>query len=249
MKHRLLQNGRLLASLESALAERYDVHPLWKESDPKAFLAAHGSEFPAYVSSARYGADAATISALPNLRVISSFGVGTDTIDLDVARARGVAVGYTPEVLNDCVADTALLLLLDVARGGSAADRFVRRGDWLKGQFPLSTSVSGKRLGILGLGRIGRAIAKRAAGFDMEIRYHNRRPLADVAYGYAATLRELAQWADFLVVASAGGTESRHLVGADILASGRWCRRWHVATLRARGWMSTKKSPRCRPSS
>ena len=219
MKHRLLQNGRLLASLESALAERYDLHPLWKESDPKDFLARHGSEFTAYVSSARYGADAAIISALPNLRVISSFGVGTDAIDLDVARARGIAVGYTPEVLNDCVADTALLLLLDVARGGSAADRFVRRGDWLKGQFPLSTSVSGKRLGILGLGRIGRAIAKRAAGFDMEIRYHNRRPLADVSYGYAATLRELAEWADFLVVASAGGAESRHLVGADILAA------------------------------
>jgi hydroxypyruvate reductase len=128
-----------------------------------------------------------------------------------------VAVGYTPEVLNDCVADTAMLLLLDVARSGTAADRFVRRGEWLKGQFPLQVRFSGKKLGILGLGRIGRAIARRAAGFDMEIRYHNRRTLADAPYQYAATLRERAQWADFLVVASAGGKESRGLVSAEIL--------------------------------
>jgi len=217
MKQRVLQNGRLLVSVETALAERYDLHPLWREGDPQAFLARHGGEFTGYVSSARYGADAATIAALPQLRVISIFGVGLDAVDLDAARARGIAVGYTPEVLNDCVADTAMLLLLDAARGGSAADRFVRRGDWLKGQFPLAASVSHKRLGILGLGRIGRAIARRAAGFDMEIRYHNRRPLTDVAYGYVPSLLELARWADFLVVASAGGAQSRGLVSAEIL--------------------------------
>lgn len=217
MKQRVLQNGRLLASVETALAEWYDLHPLWREADPQAFLARHGGEFTGYVSSARYGADAATIAALPQLRVISIFGVGLDAVDLEAARARGIAVGYTPGVLNDCVADTAMLLLLDAARGGSASDRFVRRGDWLKGQFPLTTSVSHKRLGILGLGRIGRAIARRAAGFDMEIRYHNRRPLTDVPYGYVPSLLELALWADFLVVASAGGAQSRGMVSAEIL--------------------------------
>ena len=217
MKQRVLQNGRLLASLETTLAQRYDIHPLWGEADPQAFLARHGGEFTGYVCSARHGADAAMIAALPNLRVISSFGVGLDAVDLDAARARGIAVGYTPDVLNDCVADTAMLLLLDVARGGSAADRFVRRGDWLKGAFPLATRVSGKRLGILGLGRIGGAIARRAAGFDMQIRYHNRRAVAGSPYGYAASLLELAQWADFLVVASAGGAQSRGLVSAEIL--------------------------------
>jgi hydroxypyruvate reductase len=217
MKERILQNGRLLPSLESALAERYDLHPLWREADPQAWLARHGSAFSGYIASARLGADAAIMAALPALRVVSIVGVGLDAVDLPAARRRGIAVGYTPEVLTDCVADTAMLLLLDVARRGSEADRFVRRGDWLKGHFPLAARVTAKKLGILGLGRIGRAIARRAAGFDMEIRYHNRRPLADVGYQYAASARELALWADFLVVASAGGEESRHLVSADIL--------------------------------
>jgi hydroxypyruvate reductase len=218
MKERILQNGRLLPALETTLAEQYDVHPLWREDDPAAFLARRGGEFRGYIASARYGIDAAAMAALPNLRVASIMGVGLDAVDLDAARARGIAVGYTPDVLNACVADTALLLLLDVARGGSAADRFVRRGEWSRGgSFPLTTSVHGKRLGILGLGRIGRAIARRAEGFDMDIRYHNRRPVEDVTYGYEATLRALAGWADFLVVAAAGGRESRHLVSTEIL--------------------------------
>lgn len=218
MKERVLQNGRLLPALEAALAERYDVHPLWREADPQAFLAARGGEFAGYIASARLGVDAAMLAALPNLRVVSIVGVGLDAVDLGATRGRGVAVGYTPQVLNDCVADTALLLLLDVARRGTEADRFVRRGGWTETTaFPLGTSVTGKRLGILGLGRIGRAIAKRCAGFDMEIRYHNRRPVADVPYGYEASLVELARWADFLLVAAAGGQESRNLVSAAIL--------------------------------
>lgn len=217
MKPSILQHGRLMASLEAALAEHFDVHPLWRESDPKAFLAAHGREFTGLATSARFGADRALMEALPRLAVIANFGVGVDTIDLDAARARGVAVSNTPDVLTDCVADLAFGLLIDVARRLSAADRFVRRGGWLKGQFPLATRVSGKRLGIVGLGRIGSAIARRAAGFDMPVRYHNRRPVEGSSHGYEASLPALAEWADFLVVACSGGAATRHLVSRQVI--------------------------------
>ena len=219
MKPRLLQIGRLMASLESALEETYDIHLLWTEKDPQAFLAQHGGEFVGLVTSARFGADAALIDALPALKVIGNFGVGVDTIDLDAARRRGVVVSNTPDVLTDCVADLAFGLLIDVARRLSAADRFVRRGDWLKAAYPLSTRVSGKRLGIIGLGRIGRAIARRATGFDMQIRYHDQRPVADVPYPLDRSLPALAQWADFLVVACAGGPSTLHLVSREVIAA------------------------------
>ena len=216
-KPKVLQTGRLLPALEKALAADFDVHPLFEEKDRAAFLTAHGAEFVAIVTSARFGATAELINALPNLKVISSFGVGYDTIDIAAAKARGIPVGYTPDVLNDCVADTAFGLIIDVARGFTASDRYTRRGDWLKGPFPLATRVSGKKLGILGLGRIGRTIAHRASGFDMEIRYHNRKPVSDVSYGYATSLIELAKWADFLVVAAAGGPETRGLISSEVL--------------------------------
>ena len=219
MKLRVLQKGAYMPALETALATEFDVHQLWKEPDQAAYLASHGSEFVGLATSARWGADAALIDALPNLKVISSFGVGYDTIDVNAAAKRGVLVGNTPDVLNDCVADIAFGLLIDVARGISASERFVRRGDWQRGAFPLQTRVSGKRLGILGLGRIGRAIAKRASGFDMEMRYHNRRRVEDVGFTYETSLTDLARWADFLVVASAGGPETRHLVSAEVLSA------------------------------
>jgi lactate dehydrogenase-like 2-hydroxyacid dehydrogenase len=218
-KPRILQIGRLLPSLEATLAQEFDVRLLALESEPEAFLAQHGAEFVGVATSARFGADAALIGALPNLEVISNFGVGYETIDLDAARRRGVKVSNTPDVLTDCVADLAFGLLIDVARGMSAADRFVRRGDWLRGQFPLAARVSSKRLGVLGLGRIGRAIAKRAAGFDMETRYHNRAPVADVTYGYEASLIDLAHWSDFLVIAAAGGAATRAMVSREVLAA------------------------------
>jgi lactate dehydrogenase-like 2-hydroxyacid dehydrogenase len=110
-------------------------------------------------------------------------------------------------------------LLIDVARGMSAGDRFVRRGEWERNAFQFTTRVSGKRLGVLGLGRIGQAIAKRSTGFDMEVRYHSRRPVTGVSWGYEASAVALADWADFLVVACAGGTATRHLVSSDVLAA------------------------------
>jgi lactate dehydrogenase-like 2-hydroxyacid dehydrogenase len=223
MRQRLLQNIRLMPSLEDRLAEHHDVHRLTDEADPKAFLAAHGAEFTALVTSAQMGADAALIAALPNLRAITSFGVGLDKVDLPAAQQRGITVGYTPDVLNDCVADLAFGLMLDVARGISAGDRFVRRGDWAGTpgkpalKFPLGRQVSHARLGIVGLGRIGRTIAERASGFAMDVRYHSRRPVADVSWQHEPALLALAAWADFLVVITAGGAGTRHLINAEVL--------------------------------
>ncbi len=216
MKHKLLQHCPLLPLIDSRLAEQFDVHHLWTESDQEGFLARHGSEFVALATIATIGIDEALMAALPALRVISSLGVGLDRIDLDAAARRGIAVGYTPDVLNDCAADTAFALLLDVARRVSEGDRFVRRGAWSGRPFPLSTRVSGKRIGLVGMGRIGRVIARRAEGFDMQVRYHSRRP-ADVPHEHMASLQALAKWADFLVVATGGGPETRHLINMRVL--------------------------------
>jgi hydroxypyruvate reductase len=215
MKPKVLQYGRLMPSLETQLAEAFDCHRLVDEADPKAFLAANGHRFEGLATGGF--ADAALIDALPSLRVISSFGVGVDRIDLAAAARRGVPVGNTPDVLNDCVADLTIGLIIDVARGIGASERYLRAGRWPKGPYPLQRKVSGKRLGILGLGRIGQAIAKRARAFDIELRYHNRRPAADAGMPYEKTLVDLARWADFLVVIVPGGEGTRRLVNAEVL--------------------------------
>ncbi|ROZ62263.1 2-hydroxyacid dehydrogenase [Ramlibacter sp. WS9] len=214
---RVLQAGPAMRALEAALAAQFDCHSLAKQSDPKRFLAEQGSTFEALVTSGKSGADGALMDALPALKAITHFGVGYDTVDVTAAAQRGIPVSNTPDVLNDCVADVAMGLLIDAARGLSASDRFVRRGNWLKGPFPLATRVSGKKLGIAGLGRIGQAIAKRAQGFDMAIRYHSRRPVAGISFQHEPSLAALADWCDFLVVIVSGGAATKHLVSADVI--------------------------------
>ncbi len=216
-KPRLLNTGRLPPALVQRLAEVYRLDDLSQQADAKAFLAANGADIEAVVTSAALGIDAATLAALPNLRVISSFGVGLDRLPVEEARRRGIALGYTPDVLNDCVADLAFGLVLDVARGISAADRFVRRGEWPRGAFALTRKVSGAKLGLVGMGRIGRTIAQRSTGFAMDVRYHSRRPAEGVGWAHEPSLVELARWADYLVVITAGGAGTRHLVNAEVL--------------------------------
>jgi len=217
---RLLLVGNLVPVLNRALAESFAIHRLVEEADPAAFLAAHGGEFEIAVTSAAVGMNEAQLAALTNLKLISSFGVGLDKVPVAAAQARGISVGYTPDVLNDCVADTALALLLDVARRVSEADRFVRAGGWAKGglnSFGLSRKVSGAKLGVLGMGRIGQAIARRGAGFDMQVRYHTRRPVEGLPWAHEPSLLELARWCDYLVVITAGGPSTQHLVNAEVL--------------------------------
>ncbi|MDR2787108.1 MAG: 2-hydroxyacid dehydrogenase [Candidatus Accumulibacter sp.] len=218
----VLQIGSLMPVLEKWLRERYVVATLDDAPDPAAFLAEQGARFEGVATSANFGVSAEQIAAMPNLRIISCFGVGVDRIDMEAARARGIAVGYTPDILNDCVADTAFALLLGVARATPEADRYVRAGKWVRSgpnSFHLGRKVSGARLGIVGLGRIGRTIARRALGFEMDIRYHTRHVVVNVPWGYVPSLTDLARWADFLVVITAGGPDTRHLIDAKVLAA------------------------------
>nr|WP_288498024.1 2-hydroxyacid dehydrogenase [uncultured Pseudomonas sp.] len=212
----VLQVGRFPPRFNERLQRDYQLICLWEQ---KEFLAERGAEIDIVVTSARYGCSAEQLARMPNLKAICSFGVGHDSIAVDEAKARGIAISTTPDVLNECVADTAIGLIIDTARQFSASDQHVRQGKWLKGQYPLTRKVSGKRLGIVGFGRIGKEIAKRAAGFDMDIRYHNRRPDPSTDYGYEADLKTLARWADFLVLACPGGASTHHLIDAGVLAA------------------------------
>lgn len=216
----VLQYGKMpLSQLDTELAQAYDVSLLSAQPDPVRFLSERGAEFKYVVTSAAMGLPAAVVNALPNLQFVSSFGVGFDALDKPALLQRGVRVGYTPGVLDDCVADLAFALLLDATRGLSAADRFVRRGDWTHERFGIRTRASGKRLGIFGMGRIGSTVARRASGFDMEVAYHNRQPVENSSLQYLPSLLALARWADILVITAAGGDSTHHLVNAEVLSA------------------------------
>lgn len=218
-KPKVLLVGPLTERFQRNLAEHYEVTPLWQQAAPQQFLQERGGQFELLATSGRFGCSAEQLAALPNLKAICSLGVGYDAIAVDAARDRGIAVSNTPDVLNDCVADLTLGLMIDTSRKLGASERFLRAGGWLKGNYPLARRVSGKLLGIVGLGRIGQAVVKRASGFDMEVRYHNRSALKDSPYGYEASLVELARWADFLVLTCVGGASTHHIVNAEVLAA------------------------------
>ena len=216
-KPQVLQIGPLTERFNQALASRYRMTPLWQQADLVAFLREQGGRFELLVTSARFGCSAEQLELLPNLKAICSFGVGYDAIAVGAARQRGIAVSTTPDVLNDCVADLAMGLIIDTARRLSESERFLRAGHWAAGAFPLGRKVTGKRLGIVGLGRIGEAVVQRASGFAMAVRYHNRKSLSDSPYGYEPQLIELARWADFLVLTCPGGAATHHLITTPIL--------------------------------
>jgi lactate dehydrogenase-like 2-hydroxyacid dehydrogenase len=216
---RVLQVGPLMPSLVQRLRDDFDAYTLPDNPGKRdAFLATHGAEITAVVTSGTIGVDAALMTALPNLGAVVNFGVGYDTTDIDAAAAHGVSVSNTPDVLTECVADTAVGLMIDALRQFSAADRFVRAGRWpVDGMYPLTRQVSNTRVGILGLGRIGSAIALRLSAFGCAISYHNRRQVADSRYAYVASLEALARNVDVLIVAAAGGDGTKGLVNREVL--------------------------------
>ncbi|MGI4861790.1 MAG: 2-hydroxyacid dehydrogenase [Janthinobacterium lividum] len=214
---KVLIAGALLPKVMDTLDATHETVRLWTQPDRAAFLAEQGAQFDVLATSGVYGADAALIAALPKLRLIASFGVGVDSIDLDAAKAHGVAVTNTPGVLNDCVADYALGLLLALSRRIVEGDRFVREGRWREAKLPLGTKLGGKVCGIVGMGGIGRAIAKRAEAFGMRVVYFgpNRKP--DLSYTYFDSLPAMADAADVLVLSLPGGPATQHIVNADVL--------------------------------
>ena len=193
--------------LAAALAARFSLHRLPQSVDPGAeVLVALGTRI-----------DDALIGQFPALRLVAVLGAGYDNVDTAALRRRGIGLANTPGLTDGCVADLAIGLLIATQRGMAAADRYVRAGRWPQARFPLMPRFSGRRLGIYGLGRIGAAIARRAAGFDLEIAYHNRRPRADLPYRYMDNLEALAAWSDYLVVACPSSPETRHRVDASVL--------------------------------
>lgn len=216
---RVLQVGPLKPSLSETLRASYNALELPSERASRTdFLNRLGADVAVVVTSGRTGVDADLMAALPNLGAVINFGVGYDTTDVEEAEQRGVGVSNTPDVLTDCVADTAVGLMIDVMRQFSAADRYLRAGHWpVDGNYRLTRQVSNTRVGIIGLGRIGGAIAKRLSAFGCAISYHNRRQITDSPYAYVASPVDLAIGADVLVVAAAGGSATTKLVDKDVL--------------------------------
>jgi len=218
MNYDVLLPGPAMPVIAQRIARRARLHQPHLTSDPAAALAAVAPEIRALVVAFHLKVDDAYIAQFPRLEIISSFGVGYDHIDAKAAAARGVVVAHTPGVLDAETADTAMGLLLNTVRRFSAAEVYLRAGRWAKeGAFPLSASLAGRRMGVLGLGRIGKAIAKRAAAFDVEIVYHGRKPQPEAPYLYYPTLVGMAKAVDILMVAAPGGADTRHIVNAEVL--------------------------------
>jgi lactate dehydrogenase-like 2-hydroxyacid dehydrogenase len=210
--------GMLLEPHHPALAQDFTVHYLPMNPDEHAaFLKPIADKVRFLQTTGTYGASAALMDLLPKLEIIATVSVGVDTIDLAHAKKRGIKVTNTPDVLNDCVADLAIGLMIGAARRLSHSDRYVREGKWLKGAMPIMTRVSRKRLGIVGLGKIGKAIAKRATGFDMTIAYHGRTEQKDVPYRFYADLAQMAANVDFLVIVTPGGAATKGLISEKVI--------------------------------
>ena len=204
---------------EERLNKHFLMHRYFEADDKAAFLAEHGKAIRAIATRGELGASRAMIDALPKLEIVSVYGVGFDAVDLEAARARGIRVTNTPDVLTKDVADLGIAMMLAQARGVVGGEAWVKSGDWAgKGLYPLKSRVHGKRAGILGLGRIGYEVARRLAGFDMDIAYADTGP-KDLAgdWTFVADPVELAARSDFLFVTLAASAETRHIVGRRVI--------------------------------
>ncbi len=214
----ILAVAKLHPFFMAALQSEYTVHDRAHEGDAVAF-AALAPTLVGIAASGESRVSAELLAQLPALKVVSVFGVGYDGVDAKAAMARGVPVTHTPDVLTDDVADLAMGLLLSIARHIPQADQFVRAGRWPAGAYALGRKVTGARVGIVGLGRIGNAIARRAKAFDMSIAYTARTEKPQSGYKYYPSAKALAAEVDFLVVITPGGAGTQHLINADVMAA------------------------------
>ena len=214
----IVMTGPLMAYAADQLKAKFTVHELWKAPDREALLKEIGPRIRGVAAGGGHNrVDAALFEALPNLEIVSSFGVGYDHVDAAEAGRRGLIVSNTPDVLTDEVADLAIGLLLATVRQIPQVDRYLREGKWLNGAYPLTTSLRKRSVGIVGLGRIGKAVAHRLEAFGVPIAYHGRSQQADVAYRYYPSLVELAQNVDTLVSVAPGGDSTHHIINAEVL--------------------------------
>ena len=214
----VLMPGPLPALVISGLERGCKLHKLWEAPDRDAALKELSPRIRGVAAGGGHARmDGAFLSRLPKLEIVASYGVGYDHIDAKWAGAHNIVVTNTPDVLNEEVADTAIGLILCAVWQFPQADRYLRQGKWLQKPFPLTATLRDRRLGIVGLGRIGKAIAKRAETFGLKIVYHGRKPQADAGYEYFPSLIEMARAVDILLVITPGGPETKHLINAEIL--------------------------------
>lgn len=219
MKPELLQVGTLPDDLVVLLGHDYAVHGVASPADAATLAPAVRERIRAVVTRSMVGAGADLIAALPRLEIIAIFGVGTDAVDLDAAHRRGIHVTNTPDVLTEDTAEYAIALVLSLARRVVQGDRFVRAGRWASASLPNSTRVRGRRIGIVGMGRIGAAVAERAAALGLSVHWHGPRDKPGIGYVFHPDLVQLAQSVDFLVLTCPGGPATEGLVDARVLAA------------------------------
>ena len=212
----VLAVAKLHPFYQKALESIFTVHDRTHVTDPAAF-AALAPRIVGVAGTGEAGVPRSLLSQLPHAKVVSVFGVGYDGVDVPAAIEHGIPVTHTPDVLTDDVADLAMGLVLSVGRTIPQADKFVRAGQWPNGPIALARKVSGARMGIVGMGRIGKAIAKRASGFGMSIAYTARTEKTDSGYRFFASAAALAAQVDFLVVITPGGAGTHHLINAEVL--------------------------------
>jgi lactate dehydrogenase-like 2-hydroxyacid dehydrogenase len=213
----ILMTAPLPARSCTGFQDHFVVHQLWDAHDQNALLAEIGSRIRGIAAGGHVQISRELLQFLPALELIANFGVGYDRIDTAAATEKGITVTNTPDVLTEEVADLTLGLLLATVRRLPQADRYLRNGQWLESPFPLSPSLRGRKVGILGLGRIGKVISRRCVAFGVEVVYHGRSEQRDVGLRFIPSLIDMAHEVDVLIVVVPGGADSRNLVNADVL--------------------------------